>query len=624
LGLIAALLLSAGVMLALALAASHDAVRSEHESAAQRMAKLFEASLQNAMLKRDLAGLNNIIAALGDVPGVARARLVEPQGMVRFASQSAVVGTSAHDSLSGLCLTTGCAVPKPKLEWHASDDGEQLQIAYPVLNQTRCMGCHGAPAQHPVNGVLLLDFKPVPAAHLGQRSTWMLVGAGLVALMLFAALMSLTLRRRVAHPLAQLTATADRLASGDLDARVNSGAEDELGRVSRSFDRMAGRLEHMVGKLQEERRFLQSLVDALPDPVLVIGSDFRIRLANQAYARLLGHDLGSVVGRCCHQVSKGSNEPCPSTLLNCPVAEIRKRSQPIRSLMTLQKLDGGAVEVDIEAAPFVASNGERLTVEVMRPLDRSIQFSQQQRLSTIGLLANGVAHEIHNPLASIRLALQACLRGLRREEMPSDELIDYLQLVDSEIDRCVLTTQRLLQMSQSPSPVLQPVGVATAIGDVMALLSEEFRERQVTVQMDGMMEDEHVLGDEAELRQVLVNLIHNALHAMPNGGKIHIQTTPTDDGLSLKLSVSDTGSGIAPDDLPLIFMPFFSHRIDGQRGTGLGLAICKATMERFGGQIDVVSRQNAGSTFTLTLQRVPSSQITSQKMDSGKGYMPDA
>lgn len=158
----------------------------------------------------------------------------------------------------------------------------------------------------------------------------------------------------------------------------------------------------------------------------------------------------------------------------------------------------------------------------------------------------------------------------------------------------------------------------------MALLSEEFRERQVTVQMDGMMEDEHVLGDEAELRQVLVNLIHNALHAMPNGGKIHIQTTPTDDGLSLKLSVSDTGSGIAPDDLPLIFMPFFSHRIDGQRGTGLGLAICKATMERFGGQIDVVSRQNAGSTFTLTLQRVPSSQITSQKMDSGKGYMPDA
>ena len=208
--------------------------------------------------------------------------------------------------------------------------------------------------------------------------------------------------------------------------------------------------------------------------------------------------------------------------------------------------------------------------------------------------------------------------------MPSDELIDYLQLDDSEIDRCVLTTQRLLQMSQSPSPVLQPVGVATAIGDVMALLSEEFRERQVTVQMDGMMEDEHVLGDEAELRQVLVNLIHNALHAMPNGGKIHIQTTPTDDGLSLKLSVSDTGSGIAPDDLPLIFMPFFSHRIDGQRGTGLGLAICKATMERFGGQIDVVSRQNAGSTFTLTLQRVPSSQITSQKMDSGKGYMPDA
>ena len=183
-------------------------------------------------------------------------------------------------------------------------------------------------------------------------------------------------------------------------------------------------------------------------------------------------------------------------------------------MMSVRRADGSAVEVDIEAAPLITRDGETLVVEVMRPLDRAVRFSQEQRLSTIGLLANGVAHEIHNPLASIRLALQASLRGLRAGDMGREELTDYLQLVDREIDRCVATTQRLLQMSQAPGQTLQPVAVATAVDDVLALLGEECRSRGVQVQVVIDPPGARVLADEAELRQVLVNLIHNALHAM--------------------------------------------------------------------------------------------------------------
>jgi len=239
---------------------------------------------------------------------------------------------------------------------------------------------------------------------------------------------------------------------------------------------------------------------------------------------------------------------------------------------------------------------------VLRPLDRTIRFSQQQRLSTIGLLANGVAHEIHNPLSSIRIALQASLRGLRSGEMDSEELTGYLQLVDHEIDRCVLTTQRMLQMSQAPAETLQPVSVAAAIDDVLALLREECRVRGVTVSVDGVPPTLRVMGDEAELRQVLVNLVHNALHAMPQGGRIDIRGEQAEDGQGFVLTVRDTGCGIDAKDLPLIFMPFFSHRADGQRGTGLGLAISKATMERFGGRIAVRSTPGQGSEFSLTLR----------------------
>ena len=607
LGLAVALLASAALLVVLALAIGRDSLRRQHEAAAQRVAHLFEASLQNAMLKRDLDGMAGILASLGQSSGVTQARLLAPNGAVRFASQPQAVGTNAWSQIDGLCLHAGCAAPPPRLQWRPLPQGEQLQIAYPIHNQPRCAQCHGVASAHPVNGVLLVDFEPLPALNPVSAPGLMLVGAGLATLALFATIMGLTLRRQVTEPLARLATTTDRLAAGALDARLGQGAHgpDELGRVADGFDHMADRVQTMVGDLAEQHRFLQTLIDAIPDPVLVIGPDFRIRLANSAYTALVGQQPQAVIGQCCHRASRGLDEPCPSTLLHCPVAEMRARPQRLRSMMSVRRADGSAVEVDIEAAPLITRDGETLVVEVMRPLDRAVRFSQEQRLSTIGLLANGVAHEIHNPLASIRLALQASLRGLRAGDMGREELTDYLQLVDREIDRCVATTQRLLQMSQAPSQELRPVRLETALGDVLALLGEEFRARRVTLQLGGIAPEEQVLGDEAELRQVLVNLIHNALHAMPQGGQVEILAEPAEAGASLRLAVRDNGCGIAPQDLPLIFMPFFSRRVDGQRGTGLGLAICKATMERFGGGIEVSSPPGQGSTFTLTLRRAP-------------------
>ena len=604
LGLVVALLVSAAALALLGLIVGHDAVQHEHEASATRMARLFEASLHNAMLKRDLAGMSDILAGLGQAPGVTSAKLAEPKGTVRFASVPSQIGGNALPQLEGMCVSAGCAPPLARLSWHAGPEGDRLQMAYPILNQARCAQCHGSTAEHPVNGVLLVDFKPIPPNTLSSRPVLLLAGVGFAALAMFAAIMRWTLQRQVTQPLAALAQASDRLAAGDLTTRVQSGARDELGRVAQSFDHMAERIDGMVGALRDQRQFLQTLIDAIPDPVLVIGPDHRIQLTNQAYCTLLQLPPDAAAGRCCHQVSRGLAEPCPSTLVTCPVAEMRSDPQPVRSMMALVRTDGSTVDVDIEAAPLVTAQGETLTVEVLRPLDRSLRFSQQQRLSTIGLLANGVAHEIHNPLASIRLALQASLRGLQSGDMARDELVEYLELVDHEIDRCVLITQRLMQMSQAPLQTLQPVVLASAIEDVLALLREEYRTRHVTVHVAGVRPTERVLGDEAELRQVLVNLIHNALHAMREGGRIDIDCSAASDGQTLQLGVRDNGCGISSDDQRLIFMPFFSRRADGQRGTGLGLAISKATMERFGGEIGVVSAPGQGSCFTLTFQRV--------------------
>ncbi|HOF30276.1 MAG TPA: ATP-binding protein [Burkholderiaceae bacterium] len=606
-GLLIALATSGVVLTALALSMGQRSLRSEQEVAAKRLATVFEASLHNAMLRRDLAGLGHILEALGQAPGVARARLLDVRGQVRFASDPALLDEHPSGALEGLCLQAGCKLPGPRYDWTETPDGAALRVAYPIANQARCIQCHRSPAERPVNGVLLVDLEPLPAG-TGLHTHSALLVLGLAALALFGGMTAWTLRRQINQPLQQLTAAADRIACGDISARAAMSGNDEFARLGRHFDAMAERIDATVGSLRAQQGFLQQLVDAIPDPVLVVGPDYRIRIANAAYGQLIGQAHADIVQACCHQMGRGQTEPCPPTLVSCPVAELRNSPHTLRTVMSLRHRDGSEIPVEIEAAPLSAG-GEWLTVEVLRPLERSIRFSQEQRLATIGLLANGVAHEIHNPLASIRLALQASLRGLNAKNISHEELVEYLELVDDQIDRAVLATDRLMQMSHPPGDNPEPVSLAAAIDDVLALLGEECRQRGVTASVDVKPPGGLVLGDRAELRQVFVNLVHNALHAMPQGGRIHIAAEPLDDQ-HLRVTVSDTGTGIAPADLPRIFLPFFSRRADGQHGMGLGLSICKSLVEHFGGQISVSSQAGQGTTFTLRLRKAESAADT--------------
>ena len=606
-GLLIALATSGMVLTALALSMGQRSLRGEQEVAAKRLATVFEASLHNAMLRRDLPGLGHILEALGQAPGVAQARLLDVRGQVRFASDPALLDEHPSGALDGLCLQAGCQPGGPRFVWTDTPDGAALRVAYPIANQARCIQCHRSTAERPVNGVLLVDLEPLPAG-TGWHTHTGLLALGLAALALFGGMTAWTLRRQIERPLQQLTTAADRIAAGDTGARAAMPGRDEFARLGHHFDAMAERIDATVGSLRAQQHFLQQLVDAIPDPVLVVGPDYRIRIANAAYGQLTGQAHADIVQASCHRVGRGLDEPCPPTLVTCPVAELQRSRHTLRTVMSLRHRDGSDIPVEIEAAPLSAG-GEWLTVEVLRPLERSIRFSQEQRLATIGLLANGVAHEIHNPLASIRLALQASLRGLQAKDISHEELVEYLELVDDQIDRAVLATDRLMQMSHPPGENPEPVSLAAAIDDVLALLGEECRQRHVRATVDVSPPGCLVLGDRAELRQVFVNLVHNALHAMPQGGSIHIAAEAPDEQ-HVRVTVGDTGTGIAAEDLPRIFLPFFSRRADGQHGMGLGLPICKSLVEHFGGRISVSSQPGQGTVFTLLLRRAESPSDT--------------
>ena len=592
-GVVAALIVSGGLLVTMALWLGQQSVKAEQEQAAARLVQVFEASLHTSMLQRDLPSLQRTLEVLGQAPGITQARLLNVQGDVRFASHPAALGE--HIPLA--CQQPDCADATLQNHWINTPQGIALQVRYPILNRSQCGQCHGEPNAHPINGILMIDFGVVPIGLGGSRQA-LLLGLGLAALLLFGAIMTWTMRRFVTQPLQHMADVSQRLAAGDFDVRVLASSDDEIGRVGQQFDAMADHVAQTVARLLKQQQFLQDLVNAVPDPLLVIGPDWQIRLANTAYARLIGHDPQTPLRGCCYKVGRGANEPCPSTLLTCPVLQARE-NQTLRTVMELRHRDGSNLPVEIDAAQL-SFNGEMLTVEILRPLNEAIRYSQEHRLSTIGLLANGVAHEIHNPLASIRLALQASLRGLAKGDIDTDELVHYLQLVDSQIDRCVATTQRLMQMSHPPSDSLVPVEVVAAIDDTVALLGEEARMRQVSIRFEHPDQAIWIQGDNAELRQVFVNLLHNAMHAMTQGGEVRIEVE-TSNASMVVIRVIDTGVGIPPENISRIFLPFFSRRADGQAGMGLGLAVCKSIVDRCGGTIAVASEMSKNTVFTITL-----------------------
>lgn len=597
--LMMALLCASGLLVGGVVWISGTAMQMEHEASAHRLAALFETSLHSAMLRRDLPGLTETLIHLGSLPGVHFAALLNPSGEVRFASREGDRGQQHPEWVRGLCLSAGCTASPPRLDALETGATGLLRIAYPIRNQARCSGCHGTTETHPVNGVLVLEFTPPKDESRAVIQARRLLPLGLTALAVLALAIWWVVRREVLAPVDRLAGVAAAVADGDLSARAGSLSGGELGQLGKQVDAMTGRLGAMIEQASQQGVFLQGLVDAAPDPMVVIDEDYRIVLANQAYATLIQRPLGAVRGRPCHRIGRGLGEPCPVTLVTCPVAELKKRPEPLRTVMSMLRRDDTQVSVEIHAAPLVGPDGRQLVVEAIRSLDDQVRFSQEQRLSAVGLLANGVAHEIHNPLASIRLALQSSLRGLRDGSMGVADVTEYLELVDQEIDRCALITQRLMTLSHPPGGT-RPVLLRTAVEDVVALLAEEARSARVTVNMTLQAPDARVLNDEAELRQVVLNLLQNAFHAMPAGGTLEIGLSR--DAGFFHFSVSDEGVGIPVEEQGLIFMPFFSRRADGRRGSGLGLAICKAILERHGGRIAVESRPGQGSTFHVFMR----------------------
>ncbi len=601
LGNAAGLLLSSMVFFVLYMGMYRNQLEQERSTVAEQINHLLQTSLENAMLKRDLDGLQYILQRLGQQEGMANIMIINPLDEVRFTSNPELLGRRLSRDKNKSC--TACH-SGPKTEplstvFTTNELGQSvLRSVNPVRNRQECSQCHGPPDQNPINGVLFVDYDAQPIQEHARNTTLMLMGAGFCVIFITLSGGWWFMRKFVLAPVNTLATASNALAGGALDKRVAIQGEDELAQLGRHFNRMAEALEQNMKELQKKEKFLQNLVDAIPDGVRIIDDNYDVLLVNNAYCAMIGQTNEQMLHRKCYKISFDLDKPCAPTLRTCPVHELKTSSSPVKVVQRHLAGQGKRRDIEIYAAPMLLEIGgenHRLAVESIRDLGKQIDFSHEQKLSELGQLAAGVAHEIHNPLSSIRLSLDTMLRTKEESGRLADNAESYIRLVDHEIDRCLSITERLLKLSVVSNSPVELVNVNRAVVETTSLLNLEAEQSGIRVETELEVPEPRLLAGESDLRIVILNLTQNAFHAMPGGGKLTIVTRREQGRISINFK--DSGVGVPETDMPFIFDPFFSRRADRIRGTGLGLSISRAIVERYDGSLTASSEVGVGSEF---------------------------
>ncbi|HZK13314.1 MAG TPA: ATP-binding protein [Desulfobaccales bacterium] len=236
---------------------------------------------------------------------------------------------------------------------------------------------------------------------------------------------------------------------------------------------------------------------------------------------------------------------------------------------------------------------------------------QSQKLAAIGELSAGIAHEINNPLAIIRQEaewMQHLLKKLGdgdRKELV--ELQGSVHQIVQQVDRCTEITRNLLDFARKRDPVIQAVEVNRIIENMTMLVEKEAKHKNITIVRRYDETLPVIYSDAPQLRQVILNFLTNATHAIGKDGVVTI-TTRLSNADAVDIAISDTGCGIPEENLQKVFDPFFTTKPPGQ-GTGLGLSICHGIILRLGGRIAVESTVGQGTEFTITLPRSRESEL---------------
>jgi signal transduction histidine kinase len=266
--------------------------------------------------------------------------------------------------------------------------------------------------------------------------------------------------------------------------------------------------------------------------------------------------------------------------------------------------------VDVSSADEIGALGREFNAMAAALEQREAELIRSERLATVGKVAAQITHEVRNPLSSIGLnaeMLEEELAALEGSPAMIEELKGLARAIVKEVDRLTEITEEYLRFARLPRPKLEREDLGEIVSSLLAFMKQELDGRNIAV--DAQLQPlPPVAADEQQMRQALLNLLRNAAEAMRDGGRLEIAAAP--DGAHVRLTIRDSGQGIAPEHLPKIFDPFFSTK---EHGTGLGLALTRQIIVEHGGAIEVQSELQRGTTFVV---RLPALQRSDGAQDS--------
>jgi two-component system, NtrC family, sensor kinase len=349
-------------------------------------------------------------------------------------------------------------------------------------------------------------------------------------------------------------------------------------------------LEQKAIQIERLKDFSENIVESLHVGVLAAAHDGSIESWNSQLETLLGIPRVNAIGR-------KLSDLLPADL----VAEIEARSEEehVSCLYKfhLKNYEGRQLVVNVSIAPLRSKEGERLgrlilVEDVSQRARLEDQLVQTEKLTSLGLLAAGVAHEVNTPLAVISNYIQ-----MLAKQLPSDDPRHTLiEKIVKQTFRASEIVNNLLNFSRTASSQFTEVNLNSVLEETLSLVSHPFKSAQVEVVRQLQTNLPSVLGSTNRLQQVFLNLFMNARDAMPLGGMLEVRTACSNG--SVEVEVADTGVGIPRENLHRIFDPFFTTKSTG-RGTGLGLSVSYGIIKEHAGKIDVRSTQGKGTSFRL-------------------------
>jgi signal transduction histidine kinase len=397
--------------------------------------------------------------------------------------------------------------------------------------------------------------------------------------------------------------------------------EHNFGQFFRLFYSVDQQLKSAEYRANLQKMFSDFLIQQSNAAIVVINTDFTISEVNESYLKIVNKERKDVLGAYCYEIYYGLAAPCSDShpIMKCPMLETLRTGKSAHVVHEYTGKENSTAFGNIVTYPLRNQEGEVFQViEIMRDITEAVssgwenrvrelkanlnKMVQEDRMISMGKLAASCVHEINNPIHGL-LTFTDLMQEILANGSPSpkdfERFKEFLSIMSSELERCGNIVSGLLSFSREIPLEYKQINLNDILDAVINLTRHKMELQNIQLLTNLQSKVIMVKGDTNRLQQALLNLIFNAIEAMPDGGELDITSSLIKKEREVQIKIRDTGLGIPDKYINHIYDPFFTTKKEGE-GTGLGLSIVYGVVSNHGGKIHVKSETNQDTVFTLT------------------------